>query len=198
MISNPAMGDAMRRILFLLVFVATGPASGATLSLHSGTGHDCYVQTLLDATPDSNRKALSICNQAVTDTEATGMDGYSRAATLVNRADIRLRFEDYNGVVADSTQAISAFDGLAPAYVNLGAGLIGLKRYEEALAVLNKAIALGGDDPELAYFNRALAKENLGDIRGAYLDYHEAAGLNPKFQRALDELTRFKVKTSPG
>ena len=134
----------------------------------------------------------------MTDTEANGTDGYSRAATLVNRADIRLRLKDCDGVVADSMQAISAFDGLAPAYVNLGAGLIGLKRYKEGLTVLNKAIDLGGDDPELAYFNRALAKESLGDIRGAYFDYHKAAELNPKFQRALDQLTRFKVATSPG
>jgi tetratricopeptide (TPR) repeat protein len=187
----------MRRILLLFAFVGIGHASAATLSLYRGTGRDCYIQTLLDATPDNNRQALSICNRAVADAVTNAMDSYYRAATLVNRADIRLRLEDYAGVVADSKEALSAFDGLAPAYVNLGAGMIGLKRYEEAVTFLNKAIDLDGTDPELAYFNRALAKENLGDIRGAYFDYRKASELNPKFQRALDELTRFKVTASP-
>jgi tetratricopeptide (TPR) repeat protein len=193
-----ATGDTMRPILLLFAFMAIGPASSATLSLHNGSGRDCYIQTLLDVTPEGNSKALSICDRAVVDAETEGTDSYTRAATFVNRADIRLRLEEYGGVVTDSTHAISLFDDLAPAYVNLGAGLIGLKHYKEALTVLDRAIDLGGGDPELAYFDRALAKENLGDIRGAYYDYHKAAELNPKFRRAIDELTRFKVTTPPG
>jgi tetratricopeptide (TPR) repeat protein len=187
----------MRRILLLFAFLAIQPASAATLILRDGAGRDCYIRTLLDASPDNNRQALSICNRAVMESEANGVGSYRHAATLINRADIRLRLKDYAGVVADSKEAISTFDGLAPAYVNLGAGMIGLNRNEEAVTFLNKAIDLAGGDPELAYFDRALAEEGLGNIRGAYYDYRMAAKLNPKFQRALDELTRFKVIPTP-
>lgn len=187
----------MRLALVLAaLLLASAPASAVTVLLHSTSGRECYLQTMSEATPENNKKALAICNQAVDDAQAD-TDTYNKAAALVNRADVRLRMEDYSGVIADSMKAIAVYDSLAPAYLNLGAGMIGLKRYDEALSLLDKAINLNGSEPELAYFDRALAKENLGDVRGAYYDYRKAVELNPKFQPAADELTRFKVTSTP-
>ena len=188
----------MRRALMALSLVLiAGPASAVSVVLHNGSGHECYLATLLDPTPDNNKRALAVCNIAVDDA-AGDTDSYNHAAALVNRADIRLRLEDFSGVVADSKSAIGIYRDLAQAYLNLGAGMIGLKRYNEALPLLDKAIDLNGGDPERAYFNRGLAKENLGDIRGAYYDYRKAVEINPDFAPAALELTRFKIVTTPG
>jgi tetratricopeptide (TPR) repeat protein len=117
-------------------------------------------------------------------------------AAFVNRSDIRLRMKDFEGAASDAGQAITLQPQLAVAYLNRGAAFVGLQRDAEAIAMLDQAISIGTDTPELVYFNRALAREHLGDIKGAYLDYRMALRANPEFQLAADELTRFKIVTN--
>ena len=72
-----------------------------------------------------------------------------------------------------------------------------LKRYKEALVDINKGIALGAKRPHIAYYDRAIADEALGDIRGAYEDYKKAVELEPDFALATEQLPRFKVVRKP-
>jgi tetratricopeptide (TPR) repeat protein len=71
---------------------------------------------------------------------------------------------------------------------------VGVRRYAEGLADLNKALELGVDEPEKAYFNRALAHEGLDDLKSAYLDYQKAQTLKPDWQDPARELARFTVE----
>lgn len=157
----------------------------------AGPGLDCYEATLLEPTMLHNQQALVLCDKAV----AAAESGYNHAATLSNRADIRLRLKDFQGAVADSDQAIAIDPDMATAYLNRGAGLVGLMRYEEAVPALDKAIALGASRPQLAYFNRAIAKEALGDLTSAYHDYKSASELDRTFVQASEQLARFRVVT---
>ena len=77
--------------------------------------------------------------------------------------------------------------------LNRGVALLALKRAEEALGPINQSIEIGFDKLYLAYFNRAMAKEDLGDIKGAYEDYRKALELEPNFVLAANELKRFRV-----
>lgn len=185
----------MRRAVLLAVIgiFAASPAFAGTVLLRSGVGRDCYEQTLLDALTLNAQKAIAICSADLNDPD---IDDYNRAATLINRADLRLRVQDYVGAAADADRSMTVYANIPAAYVNRGAAMIGLKRYDEAVTALDKALALNADKPELVYFNRALAKENMGDIRGAYYDYLKASQINPKFEPATQELTRFQV--TPG
>ena len=122
-----------------------------------------------------------------------------RAGLLANRAYLRLGMADYSGAVADADASLSIAPDLAAAQLNRGAGLIGLGRYQEALPSLEKAVALSsGNKLELAYYNRAIARENLGDIKGAYLDYKKASEIDPKFTPAQEQLARFTVTIGAG
>lgn len=190
----------MRRLLLaLLLALAASPVSAAVIVLGHGTGHDCYVLTLLDSTPENNQRALSVCTQAIKDADATAdADPYDRAAALVNRADVYLKVENYAAAAADARQAIAISGKLVPAQVNLGAALVGLQRYDEAMTWLNKVIDANGSSQDVAYFNRGLAKESLGDIKGAYYDYQKAVEINPQMGQAAEQLTRFKVINTPG
>jgi tetratricopeptide (TPR) repeat protein len=188
----------MRRVLVLsCLLLVSGPAFASSLILHNSAGHDCYLETLRDPTPENTRRAIAVCNQAVDDARSDP-DSYNQAAALVNRGDVRLRAQDYAGAIADSKQAIAIYRDLSQAYLNLGAGMIGLGHYDDALPSLDKAIDLNGGEPERAYFNRGLAKENIGDIRGAYYDYRKAVEINPRFEPATEQLTRFKIVVTPG
>jgi len=174
-----------------IAFLTIAPAAAVPVIVVNGSpGWDCYAQTLREATPLNIREGLRICDQAVS---YNLVDDYNRAAALINRSDLRLRSFDYAGVVQDSDSAILLQPQLVVAHLNRGAGLVGLKRHREALETLNRVIAMGYERPELAYYNRALAKEALGDIRGAYADLKLAAQTNPKFELASQELTRYQV-----
>lgn len=179
---------------FLLVcgcaLMLSGPASAITVVVHSGLAQDCYLATLKDPTPENDRQAIAVCTQAVANSQN---DEYDQMAALVNRADVRLRMSDFQNAAADSEQALLLEGDQPVAHLNRGAALVGLRRYPEAIAALDRAIALNIQPLQVAYFNRALAKEALGDVPGAYHDYKAAVDLDPKFQLAAEELSRFTV-----
>ena len=70
---------------------------------------------------------------------------------------------------------------------------LALHRYKEALGDLNKGIDMGAREPQIAYYDRAIVNEALGNIRDAYEDYKKAVEIQPDFTLAIHELERFRV-----
>ena len=170
---------------------APRPAAAGIRVVGNTLGQECYESTLLAPTPRRNTDALAVCDRAVLDATVSA---YNQAANHVNRAEIRLRVSDYQGALDDADTALKIHDGIGIAYLNRAASLVGLERFAEALPVFEHALALGVDRPQLAYFDRGIAKESLGDIKGAYLDYKKAADLDPGMTIARAQLTRFTVR----
>ncbi len=51
---------------------------------------------------------------------------------------------------------------------------------------------------EIAYYNRGLANESLGNIEAAYHDFQDALKIAPDFAAATEQLSRFRlVRTDP-
>ena len=172
--------------------VVSAPAFAGVLVVNQGLGRECYVATLLP--PDRLRDAenLQVCDLAIT----TNISGaHDLAANYINRSDLKLRQNDYAGALSDAEKGLALEANLGEAYVNRGAGMLGLRRCEDALPVLDQAIQLKGDQLPVAYFDRAVAKECLGDVKGAYLDYKKTVALAPNFQPAIEQLQRFSVTT---
>ena len=71
--------------------------------------------------------------------------------------------------------------------------LIGRGEFDAAVATLNAAVADSPDDPEL-YADRALAKERLGDDRGAEEDYSRAIDLDPRHFRSLNDRAAIRAR----
>src|SRR5207249_502510 len=66
----------------------------------------------------------------------------------------------------------------AEAYYNIGRALQDLKRYKDALANYDKAIAINPNYAE-AYNNRGLIFYNLKQYNAALADYNKAIAINP-------------------
>ncbi len=81
---------------------------------------------------------------------------------------------------------------LGDGYVDRGAALMSLGRYDQALTDLNKGISLGSHRPQNAYYDRAIIDEHNGDIRAAYDDYKKALDIEPGFA-----LGRGRTQTLP-
>jgi tetratricopeptide (TPR) repeat protein len=131
-----------------------------------------------------------LCTTAL-DTEP--MLPLDRAGTYVNRGVIELRSTRFNEAIEDFDTALRYKTDLPEAYVNRGAARVGTHRFAEALADLNRAIELGVQEPEKAYYNRALAYEWLDDPKAAYLDYRKALELAPDWDLVKQQLARFSV-----
>lgn len=115
------------------------------------------------------------------------------AATLVNRGIMRMHRTSMDEALRDFDMAIRIKPDLGEAYANRGAADIAQHRARDGVADLDRAIALGMQELEKAYFNRALAHEALDDLKSAYLDYRKALELAPAWDAPKKELSRFTV-----
>jgi len=166
-------------------------ASAEPKVVGAGTSNTCIAQAQ-DPNADL-RAAIQGCTDAL---NYQPMSTSDRVGTLINRGILRARLQDATGALADYSDAIAMDGSAAQAYLNRSATLIGLRRYSDAKNDADKAIQLQAAPLEVGYFNRAVAEEGLGNVRAAYDDYNAALKVQPNFQPARDELTRFKVTGS--
>lgn len=167
------------------------PALAAETVVGQGLAQDCFRAAEFGGDPETG---IPACTQALTGEPLTPRD---RAATYINRGILRARIKDMDGAFADYNASIKMKPNIGEAYIDRGAAYIAIRRYKEALADLNKGIALGSSSLHLAYYDRAIVDEALGDIKGAYEDYKQALALMPNFAPAIEQLKRFKVIHKP-
>jgi len=172
---------------FGLVGFGAIQAEAAITVIGKGLARQCYEMSEAATSPV---QGIDICTQALNEEPMPIGD---RASTYVNRGTLRVLLRDYSGALRDFDKGMSIDPTLGEAYVDHGAAMIGLKRYDEALDYVNKGIELGAHRPHIAYYNRAIAHEELGRIREAYEDYKKALELAPNFYAASEQLQRFKV-----
>jgi tetratricopeptide (TPR) repeat protein len=171
---------------------AAGDASAAITVIGNGAAHSCFEFAEFGG---NTIDGTTTCDFAL---EQTTLSVKDRAATFVNRGILRARKEDSEGALADYDQGIALNPALGEAYVDRGAVMIVLKRYDDALADFDKGISFGANRLEIAYYDRGIVDEALGNIRAAYEDYKKAAEIKPGFELATDQLLRFRVVHNSG
>ena len=184
----------MRKFTPLLALTAVATLAGSVTAsqaavtvIGGGMAHECSVAALDGL---SALKYEAVCTLAL-DSELLSLR--DRAGTYVNRGVLKLRRKEFASAQFDFNRAIQAQPNLGEAYINRGAAAVGSRRFAEGLVDLNKAIELGVDEPEKAYYNRALAYEGLDNMKAAYFDYQKAIELKPEWEQPRRELTRFTV-----
>ena len=137
------------------------------------------------------RAAMDSCNVALVENALTPAN---RAGTLVNRGVLQMNRRDYGAALADFEAALVVKPELGEAFFNRGSVYIAQGRFDEGVADINRSLTLGLKQPEKAFYNRAIAREELSDTSGAYRDYLEAARLKPDWRLPRQELARFTVQ----
>jgi len=164
-------------------------ASAQVFVIGNGLGGECFQKT---KNRYSNfRAADDVCSRALRE---EAMTRTNRAATYVNRGVLRMRKGNYDTALADYSEALRLQPELGAAYLNTGAAYIYQRDFYAALAPLNRAIELESNDLFAAYYNRAIARENTGDVAGAFEDFNTSLELKPEWDLALRQLTRFSVE----
>lgn len=102
-----------------------------------------------------------------------------------------LRLGKGSDALADFDAVLEVMPKSPEAHVNRGAALVMVGKPGQAVGAFTTALQLGVREPHKAYFNRANAREALGDIRGAYEDYNTALAIKPDWELVEGELARF-------
>lgn len=180
----------LRKILLASLVIAMPAASAIpqTLVIGGGLARDCYDHV---KSGDSNfQKVDRVCTNALRQETMTRVN---RSATYINRGIARMREGRLESSLGDYQSALDLRPKLGAAYLNRGAALIFQKDYEGALEALNMAIELETQDIHAAYYNRAIAREQSGDVAGAYSDFQRTKELKPDWTRVDRQLARFTV-----
>lgn len=174
-------------IAALAVTLSAPFAAAQSMVIGSGLAKDCYSAAKFN---NSTARGEKICTRAITEETMTVAN---RAATFTNRGILRMRAEKYELALADYDRSKRMRPDVGATYLNEGAARILTKDFNGALDVLDKAIELKSVDLHAAYYNRAIARENTGNLEGAYLDFKQALEIDPTFERAQQQLERFTV-----
>ena len=176
-------------VLGAAVLALAGQAQGGAVTvIGGGMARDCSHAALAGL---ADRKSEEVCDLAL---ETELMSPRDRAGTYVNRGIIKLRRTEWTAAKFDFDRAVGLKPDLGEIYVNRGAAMIGMRRYQEGLSDLNKSLELGVEEAEKAYYNRALAYEGLDALKAAYFDYQKALELKPEWEAPKRELARFTVQ----
>jgi tetratricopeptide (TPR) repeat protein len=142
----------------------------------------------------ATRFGLDTCSRAI---DVGPMPAVELATAYVNRAVVELAGDNPGAAIRDTAAALHLDPALAEAHLNRGIALSAENRPDEAIAAFTRAISLNPHRPELAYFDRAMAREDSGDVKGAYFDLRQAASLDPAWRKPRVELARFTVLRAP-
>ena len=170
-------------------FSASGALAAVTV-IGSGSAQLCFQAA---DSGRATREAMDYCNDAL----VGALTRDDRAATHVNRGVLELAMMRINAAQDDFNAGLAINASLGEGYVDRGATLIAQKKFAEAIIDINKGLSLGAKEPHIAYYDRAVAEEALGNLRAAYDDYRQALIVQPDFTRASDELKRFKIVEKP-
>jgi tetratricopeptide (TPR) repeat protein len=175
-------------IALAVALTAPGYALASTLVIGNGLASDCSHEAIKGR---SDKQVLDLCTAAL---ETQLMPREDTARTYVNRGVVYLRRGVYEAAERDFARAEKLWKELPEVYINRGAIRIRQSRFTEAVAELDRGIMLEPFEPEKGYYNRAVAKEALDDLQGAYMDFRKASELKPDWEMPKKEMSRFVVE----
>ena len=183
--SNAARVALLAAALAVALFTADPALAASTTYGDSGPMERCFAAARA-ARPDD--AAIRDCDEALT---KPNLSNHDRINTTVNRGVLQLQRRNGEAALADFDTVIALDPRNAEAHLNRGAALVMLHRPGLAVAAITTALSYGVSAPHKAYFNRAAAREAMGDVRGAYEDYNTALTIRPDWGEAEAELARF-------
>ena len=185
------MGCSVRMFgIAVLSLLAAGSAHAAVTVMGEGAAAVCSAAALAG---DASDEHLAACNQAVLEASPE-----YKAGTHVNRGVLLLRRREFDAARADFETAEALKPGFGEAVVNRGGSFVAQRRYIEGLIEIDRGLAMGPEEPEKAYYNRAIANEGLDDKAAAYLDYLKALELAPEWEAPREQMLRLSKVIHPG
>jgi tetratricopeptide (TPR) repeat protein len=188
--------------LFLSVLLLS-PGTAIAQRYYSGTSmeivttsnthaRDCYrAATIAARIHYTSRKEIENCTFAL---DYTSMSLRDRAATLANRGIIYMALEEYQSAIRDYSASLRLQPDFGEIYVNIGNVYYMGQVYDKAVLEYTTAIEKNTSLSHVAYLNRGMAYESLGDFVNAENDYKTAAEILPEWIVPQNKLKELQIK----
>jgi tetratricopeptide (TPR) repeat protein len=177
-----------------LVLAVSAVAFTAALPAHAGVSvlNGSFAEACYKAAEQHNitLESMNTCDRAFSDQALSSQD---RLATYVNRGIVRMLRSDYDRAHDDFSNAMQMDPQRSEPYLNMGILELRQGKSADAVPLFSKAIELGTELPEVAYYGRGLANEDTGNVKAAYADLKQAASLKPTWDAPRRDLARYKV-----
>ncbi|WBQ13226.1 tetratricopeptide repeat protein [Hyphomonadaceae bacterium BL14] len=178
-------------LLSCVLAAAAAPQTRAQIVMGSSQAEACY--NAVEAGDRGRAATIARCQDAFDDARLTARD---RAATHNNLGILFHRAGRPADALAQFDRALAISADHAAFWHNRGVALMGAEDYADAVTHFTRALDLGFEPAAHALYNRALSREQTGDLAGAYRDLRASLDSNPAFALAREELTRFVVEPS--
>jgi len=169
-------------------FTAALPASAGIMTIGGSYAEGCFRAA---EQHNATLESLTTCDRAFSEQSLTRED---ELATYVNRGILRMMRSDFNRASLDFGAAIAMDPSRSEPYLNMAIMRFKQGKSAEALPLFSKAIELGTEVPEIAYYGRGLAHENVGNVKAAYDDLQRAVSLKPNWEAPAKDLARYQVR----
>lgn len=174
--------------LATLLAACAAPAAASVVVLGTSDARMCFEAADSPLLPQV--RDMRHCDDALGE---GNLSNYEIVATHVNRGILRLRRGMIDQAIADFDAAMTLDPTQPEAYLNKGAALIQRQNPSEAAQLFTVALEHNTQRPAVAHYGRAVANEELGNVREAYRDYQIAAELAPGWSAPRNDLQRFRV-----
>lgn len=171
-----------------LIAFPLSAAQATVVTIGEGLARSCYEssesQVATTATIDECTRAFSEKVLAFDD----------RVATHVNRGILYYLSGNLDAANADYDTALTLDAEEPEAWLNKGIAALKAENFAAARPMFEKALALKTIRPALAYYGRAIANEEGGNVRQAYADLQRARALDPRWALPNEELKRYTLR----
>ncbi|NUT00068.1 MAG: hypothetical protein HOP96_03725 [Sphingomonas sp.] len=164
------------------------PASAGIMTIGGSYAEGCFKAAEQHST---TLESLNTCDRAFTEEALTRDD---ELATHVNRGILLMLRDDYGRAHSDFSLAMAMNPNRSEPYMNMAILKLRNGKSAEAVQLFSKAIELRTELPEVAYYGRALANEDVGNVKAAYADLQRATSLKPKWEAPARDLARYQVR----
>ncbi len=199
-----ATGKAVYVMFFIFVLSLSPLIAGAQQGRSGGSmsmsviggdsrAQDCYRSAgIASQIHYATRNEVEDCTYAL---EFGALSQRDRAATLVNRGIIYMALEEYERAIKDYTAAKKLSPNFGEIYINVGNVFFLGKLYDKAIEEYTAALERSTTRRHIAYFNRAMAYEKLGDFTSAETDYKAVMELMPDWSLPQARLEKLQNKS---
>ena len=169
-----------------MLYAANSHAQAITTISNSSEARDCYLAAASAAAKFSaNQENLATCTRALDHEILTRTD---KARTLINRGIVLTALEKYQDALADYNAASVLEPDMPEAFISRGNLWYLAEKYQRAADEYSKAMKMDFSRMHIAFYNRGISNEKLGNKDAAIADIKEALKLQPDFKQARDRL----------
>ena len=171
-----------------LLALPLSAAQSGIITIGEGFARSCYeASEAHDATPAT----IEACNRAFSE---QALDRHDEVATHVNRGILHYLTNNLGAANRDYNAALTLDPNEAEAWLNKGMAALKARDSAAAAPMFEKALALKTVRPALAYYGRAIAHEDKGNLRQAYADLQRARDIEPRWPLPGEQLKRYVVR----